>query len=244
MTKITRDSQALSNLPTTPIQPRDLLGDSRIWLNTYADDLEYLIKNKIGLSDFNSLSSLANINKNNINNKADKDVVAQLSKDLKQELDSKVNKADYAKDLDNVHSIWSMKMATGGNVSGRYITDLYNASATNLPSISDLVVQPDGNVFSIVKVTKDDSISGGGTFDIGPVLFSIKGDTGATGLPGKDGAQGPKGDKGDTGLPGKDGAQGPKGDIGATGPKGDKGDTGPVGPQGSSKIPLTFDDLK
>ena len=242
MTKITSDSQALRNLPTTPIQPRDLLGDSRIWLNTYADDLEYLIKNKIGLSDFNSLSSLANINKNNINSiNADNVTLHKYISSLDKDLDSKVNKADYAKDLKNVHNIWSMKMVAGGNVGGRYITDLYNASTTNQPAINDIVVQPDGNVFSIVKVSKDSSISGGGTFDIGPTLFSIKGDTGATGkegTPGPVGPQGPigpKGDKGDTGLPGKDGAQGPQGP---------KGDTGPVGPQGSSKIPLTFDDLK
>ena len=73
-----------------------------------------------------------------------------------------------------------MKMAAGGNVSGRYITDLYNASATNLPAVNDLVIQPDGNVFSITNVVKDTTsgaADGGGTFDLGPALFSIKGDT-------------------------------------------------------------------
>ena len=76
--------------------------------------------------------------------------------------------------------IWAMKMVAGGNVSGRYITDLYNASATNLPAINDLVIQPDGNVFSVTNVYKDpnpQAANGGGTFDLGPALFSIKGNT-------------------------------------------------------------------
>lgn len=67
-------------------------------------------------------------------------------------------------------SIWAMKMATGDNVSGRPITDLYNASATNLPAINDLVIQPDGKIFSITNVSNGD-----GTFDLGPALFSING---------------------------------------------------------------------
>lgn len=80
---------------------------------------------------------------------------------------------------DHGSGIWAMKMVAGGNVSGRYITDLYNASATNLPVVNDLVIQPDGNVFSVTKVTKDipTAVDGGGTFDLGPSLFSIKGDT-------------------------------------------------------------------
>lgn len=76
--------------------------------------------------------------------------------------------------------IWAMKMIAGGNVSGRYITDLYNASATNLPAVNDLVIQPDGNVFSVTNASKDSNpqaANGGGTFDLGPALFSIKGDT-------------------------------------------------------------------
>lgn len=92
--------------------------------------------------------------------------------------------------------IWAMKIAAGGNVSGRNITDLYNASASNLPEVNDLVVQPDGNVFSVTNVIKDTTTGaadGGGTFDLGPALFSIKGDKGDKGI------QGPKGDKGDKG---------------------------------------------
>ena len=78
---------------------------------------------------------------------------------------------------DTGSGIWAMKMAAGGNVSGRFITDLYNASATNLPVVNDLVIQPDGNVFSITNVHEDPKAAGGATFDIGPALFSIKGDT-------------------------------------------------------------------
>lgn len=81
---------------------------------------------------------------------------------------------------DHGSSIWAMKMTAGGNVSGRYITDLYNASATNLPAVNDLVVQPYGSVFSVTNVIKDTTTGaadGGGTFDLGPALFSIKSDT-------------------------------------------------------------------
>ena len=68
--------------------------------------------------------------------------------------------------------------------------------------------------------------------------------TGAMGLTGAQGIQGPKGDTGATGLAGPQGVPGPtgstgaKGDIGAQGPQGVKGDTGatglagPTGPQG------------
>lgn len=99
----------------------------------------------------------------------------------------KGNKGDKGDKGDTGGSIWSMKMAVGGNVSGRWISDLYNASATNLPTVNDLVIQPDGNVFSVINVTKDSSgnYGGGGTFDLGATLFNIKGD---------------KGDKGDTGT--------------------------------------------
>jgi hypothetical protein len=92
--------------------------------------------------------------------------------------------------------IWAMKMAVGGNVSGRYISDLYSTSANNLPSVNDLVVQPDGNVFSVTNVVKDTTpgaSDGGGTFDLGPALFSIKGDKGDKGDTGATGPQGPKG---------------------------------------------------
>lgn len=95
------------------------------------------------------------------------------------------------------YNFWAMKMTAGGNVSGRYITDLYSASASNLPEVNDLVVQPDGNVFSVTNVIKDTTTGaadGGGTFDLGPALFSIKGYKGDKGDTGATGPQGPKGD--------------------------------------------------
>lgn len=144
----------------------------------------------------------------------------------------KGDKGDTGIQGDRGSNIWTMKMAAGGNVNGRYITDLYNASATNLPAVNDLVVQPDGNVFSITSVTKDTTsgaADGGGTFDLGAALFSIKGDTGATGATG---SVGPQGDKGDTGSQGPIGPKGDKGDTGPQGPKGDKGDTGAKGSDG------------
>lgn len=79
------------------------------------------------------------------------------------------------------YSLWAMKMTAGGNVSGRFITDLYNASASSLPEVNDLVVQPDGNVYSVTNVVKDTTPGagdGGGTFNLGPAIFSIKGDKG------------------------------------------------------------------
>ena len=149
------------------------------------------------------------------------------------------------------YNFWAMKMTAGGNVSGRYITDLYNASKTNLPMVGDAVLQPDGNVYQVTGVSNtDDGNTGGGTFDLGDVLFSTKGATGDTGpqgpqgpkgdtgATGPQGPQGPKGDKGDTGPQGKQGVQGvqgpqgPKGDTGQTGPQGEQGVQGPQGPPG------------
>lgn len=79
------------------------------------------------------------------------------------------------------YNFWAMKMTAGGNVNGRYITDLYSASTSNLPEVNDLVVQPDGNVYIVTNVVKDTTPGagdGGGTFDLGPAIFSIKGDKG------------------------------------------------------------------
>lgn len=83
------------------------------------------------------------------------------------------------------YNFWAMKMAAGGNVSGRYISDLYNASKTNMPMVGDTVLQPDGSVYQVTGVSNvaTDSNSGG-TFNLGASLFSIKGATGAKGADG------------------------------------------------------------
>lgn len=118
------------------------------------------------------------------------------------------------KDGDRGNSIWAMKMTAGGNLSGQCISDLNSASASNPPKVNDLVFQPDGSVVLVTAVTINNNASqGGGTFNTGPVLSKIVGQTGA---------------KGATGATGPVGPQGPKGD------KGDKGDTGPAGPQGKA----------
>lgn len=76
------------------------------------------------------------------------------------------------------YSFWSMKMAVGGNVSGRYITDLYNASKTNMPMVGDMVLQPGGSVYQVTGVSNtDDGSNGGGTFNLGSALFSINDQT-------------------------------------------------------------------
>lgn len=80
------------------------------------------------------------------------------------------------------YNVWSMKMTAGGNVSGRNITDLYNASNTNMPMVGDTVLQPDGSVYQVTGVSNtDDGSNGGGTFNLGASLFSIKGATGDKG---------------------------------------------------------------
>ena len=60
----------------------------------------------------------------------------------------------------------------------------------------------------------------------------MKGDTGAAGANGADGAVGPTGPAGADGAAGATGAQGPTGPAGATGPQGAKGDTGATGATG------------
>lgn len=73
------------------------------------------------------------------------------------------------------YNFWVMKTTAGGNVSGRDITDLYNASNTNLPMVGDSVLQPDGNVYRVTGVSDtDNSSNGGGSFNLGSALFSIK----------------------------------------------------------------------
>ena len=83
------------------------------------------------------------------------------------------------------YNLWAMKMTAGGNISGRYISDLYNASKTNMPMIGDTVLQPDGSVYQVTGVSNVATDSnGGGTFNLGASLFSIKGATGAKGADG------------------------------------------------------------
>ena len=84
-------------------------------------------------------------------------------------------------------NFWAMKMSAGGNVGGRYITDLYNASFSNQPMTGDIVLQPDGSVYQITSTTISSATAndGGGTFNLGSSLYNIKGATGSRGNDGE-----------------------------------------------------------
>lgn len=84
-------------------------------------------------------------------------------------------------------NFWAMKMSAGGNVGGRYITDLYNASFSNQPMTGDIVLQPDGSVYQITSTTisSANANDGGGTFNLGSSLYNIKGATGSRGNDGE-----------------------------------------------------------
>ena len=84
-------------------------------------------------------------------------------------------------------NFWAMKMSAGGNVGGRYITDLYNASFSNQPMTGDIVLQPDGSVYQITSTTISSATAndGGGTFNLGSSLYNIKGSTGSRGNDGE-----------------------------------------------------------
>lgn len=84
-------------------------------------------------------------------------------------------------------NFWAMKMSAGGNVGGRYITDLYNASFSNQPMTGDIVLQPDGSVYQITSTTISSATAndGGGTFNLGSSLYNIKGAMGSRGNDGE-----------------------------------------------------------
>ena len=84
-------------------------------------------------------------------------------------------------------NFWAMKMSAGGNVGGRYITDLYNASFSNQPMTGDIVLQPDGSVYQITSTTISSATAndGGGTFNLGSSLYNLKGSTGSRGNDGE-----------------------------------------------------------
>jgi hypothetical protein len=81
-------------------------------------------------------------------------------------------------------------------------------TTANPPKVGDNIIDSAGNVYQITNVVVDTTQEGGGTFDYGDLLTSIRGPKGDTG------AQGPKGDKGDTGSQGPTGATGPQGPAG------------------------------
>ncbi|ATO55919.1 collagen-like protein [Loigolactobacillus coryniformis] len=91
-------------------------------------------------------------------------------------------------------SVWYFPYSIGSNASGRWWSDLKpTPTTTNPPKVGDTIVDIIGNVYQITNVVSSANYGGGGTFDFGSLLTSIKGPKGDTG------SQGPKGDKGDTG---------------------------------------------
>ena len=76
------------------------------------------------------------------------------------------------------------------------------------------------------------STDGGETWENLIAVSDLKGEAGPQGIPGADGAQGPKGDPGPQGIPGEKGEAGPQGPRGETGPQGERGLKGDAGPQG------------
>lgn len=155
----------------------------------------------------------------------------------------------------------------------------FEAIQTQIGDLSKLTTKAKENlVAAINEAARTGGGSGGGTIDMrvsgGYIQYSndgvtwenliavsdLKGEAGPQGIPGADGAQGPKGDPGPQGVPGEKGADGakgetgprgaagergpqgipgetgPQGERGPQGPKGDKGDPGPKGETGSGFV--------
>jgi hypothetical protein len=138
---------------------------------------------------------------------------------------------------DDGRQVWLYPFDRGDNQTSSYWSDLRPVpSATNPPKVGDTLIDINGNLYQITRVTvKVDPTYGGGTFDYGSKIINLKGATGAPGA------------KGDTGNTGATGPAGPAGksayqvwlDAGNTGTEADylaslKGATGPAGKDGTT----------
>lgn len=130
----------------------------------------------------------------------------------------------------------------------------FEAIQAQIGDLSKLTTKAKENlVAAINEAARTGGGSGGGTIDMrvsgGYIQYSndgvtwenliavsdLKGEAGPQGIPGADGAQGPKGDPGPQGVPGEKGADGAKGETGprgAAGERGPQGIPGETGPQG------------
>ena len=127
----------------------------------------------------------------------------------------------------------------------------FEAIQAQIGDLSKLTTKAKENlVAAINEAARTGGGSGGGTIDMrvsgGYIQYSsdgvswenliavseLKGEAGPQGIPGADGAQGPKGDPGPQGIPGEKGEAGPQGPRGETGPQGERGLKGDAGPQG------------
>lgn len=90
-----------------------------------------------------------------------------------------------AKAGDMGKSVWSYPYDRGANRLENLWSDLKPTPTTaNPPKVGDTIIDLTGNMYQITNVAVGTTQEGGGTFDYGPLLTSIKG------------AQGPKGDQG------------------------------------------------
>ena len=75
-------------------------------------------------------------------------------------------------------SIWFNKDAYGGNLQGKWWSDLYNTKVGFGPQVGDLVIQSNGMITQVTAVNANgDASAGGGTFDIGAVIGNMQGHT-------------------------------------------------------------------
>ena len=75
-------------------------------------------------------------------------------------------------------SIWFNKNAYGGNVQGKWWSDLYNTKVGFGPQVGDLIIQTNGMITQVTAVNASgDASAGGGTFDTGAVIGNMQGHT-------------------------------------------------------------------
>lgn len=106
------------------------------------------------------------------------------------------NPADYnwalfkGEDGDMGKSVWSYPYDRGANRLGNWWSDLKPTPTTaNPPKVGDTIIDLLGNVYQITNVVVGTTQEGGGTFDYGPMLTSIKGPQGPQGPQGVPGSK-------------------------------------------------------
>lgn len=91
-------------------------------------------------------------------------------------------------------SVWFYQYDRGANRLENLWSDLKPTPTTaNPPKVGDTIIDLIGNVYQITNVVAGTTGQGGGTFDYGPLLTSIKGATGPAGPQGPSGANGSNG---------------------------------------------------
>ena len=82
-------------------------------------------------------------------------------------------------------SVWSYPYDRGANGLGNWWSDLKPTPTTdNSPKVGDTIIDLVGNVYQIINVVVTTAEEGGGLFDYGPMLTSIKGPSGTDGTSG------------------------------------------------------------